>query len=83
MIPTFFGVSFAIWLVMTTAPGRPTSGAGGPGAGAGDGGAQEGDRAGTNVSERTFRQQFALNRPRFLNSWVGLEKDEIRDLIPQ
>jgi peptide/nickel transport system permease protein len=80
MIPTFFGVSLAIWLVMTTAPGRPSSGQGGEGAGAEPGAKMEG-RAGKNISERIFRHQFGLNRPRFWNSWVGLEKDEVRQLV--
>lgn len=81
MIPTFFGVSLAIWLVMTTAPGRPTSGqAGGGGAGA-DPGANMSGREGRNVSERIFREQFGLNRPRFWNGWVALEPSEVRALV--
>jgi peptide/nickel transport system permease protein len=81
MIPTFFGVSLAIWLVMTTAPGRPSTGQGqGPGQGAEPGAKMEG-RAGRNVSERIFRHQFGLNRPRFWNNWVGLDEDEVRDLV--
>lgn len=82
MIPTFIGVSFAIWLVMTSAPGRPTSGqaGGGQGAGADPGGNMEG-REGRNVSERIFRDQFGLNRPRFWNDWVALEPAEVRRLV--
>ncbi len=81
MIPTFFGVSLAIWLVMTSAPGRPTSGQSqGPGGGA-DGGSKMEGRAGKNVSERIFRHQFGLNRPRFWNDWVALEKDEVLGLV--
>ncbi|MDF1701232.1 MAG: ABC transporter permease [Planctomycetota bacterium] len=82
MIPTFFGVSMAIWLVMVMAPGRPTSrgGGGGQGAGADPGGKMEG-REGRNVSERIFRDQFGLNRPLFWNNWVGLEKAEMQALI--
>lgn len=79
MIPTFFGVSLAIWLVMTMAPGRPTSGAAkGPGA---EPGASMESKAGKNVSERIFRHQFGLNRPRFFNTWVYLDKDDLRELV--
>ena len=80
MIPTFFGVSLALWLVMTLAPGRPSSGQAGPGAG-GEPGAKMDGKEGRNISERIFRHQFGLNRPRFLNDWVGLEKQEVRDRI--
>lgn len=80
MIPTFFGVSLAIWLVMTAAPGRPTSGAS-PSSEAGQDGAAQGDRAGQNESERIFRHQFGLNRPRFWNNWVGLEKEDVKFLV--
>ena len=79
MIPTFFGVSLAIWLVMTTAPGRPSSGqSAGPG---GDPGASQESRAGKNVSERIFRHQFGLNRPRFFNGWVSLSTEDVRELV--
>lgn len=80
MIPTFFGVSLALWLVMTLAPGRPSSGQAGPGAGGEPGAKMEG-REGRNISERIFRHQFGLNRPRFFNTWVGLEKDEVMSHI--
>ncbi|MDJ0521083.1 MAG: ABC transporter permease subunit, partial [Planctomycetota bacterium] len=75
MIPTFFGVSLALWLVMTLAPGRPSSGQQGPGQG--EPGAKMEGREGRNISERIFRHQFGLNRPRFLNTWVGLDKAEV------
>ncbi|MDA1195273.1 MAG: ABC transporter permease [Planctomycetota bacterium] len=79
MIPTFFGVSMAIWLVMVLAPGRPSSGQGQ--AAGGEPGAKMEGRAGRNVSERIFRHQFGLNRPLFVNGWVAIEPAEVQELI--
>ena len=77
MIPTFLGVSIVIWLVMTFAPGEPASGdsQGGFGADISEG-SQDRDR--TNLNQRLFRQQFALDRPRLLNTWTGLDADDLR-----
>ena len=76
MIPTFIGVSFMIWLVMTFAPGEPSSGdsQGGFGADTSEG-SQDRDR--TNLNQRLFRQQFSLDRPRFLNTWPGLDAEDV------
>jgi ABC-type dipeptide/oligopeptide/nickel transport system permease component len=77
MIPTFLGVSVVIWLVMTFAPGEPASGdsQGGFGADISEG-SQDRDR--TNLNQRLFRQQFALDRPRLLNTWTGLDADDVK-----
>ena len=82
MIPTFFGVSMAIWLVMVMSPGRPSSGAAGGGGGAGaEPGAKMEGREGRNVSERIFRDQFGLNRPLFFNDWPWLDAEDLRPFV--
>lgn len=77
MIPTFFGVSFMIWLVMTLAPGEP----GGDqmrGSFGADATQDLENRERENLSQRMFREQFALNRPRFWNDWATLDAEEVR-----
>lgn len=76
MIPTFLGVSFMIWLVMTLAPGEP-AGAGQQKGFGEDSTSDQENRERENQSARMFREQFALNRPRFWNDWTGLETDEV------
>ncbi len=79
MIPTFLGVSLMIWLVMTSAPGEPAGGK--QQQFGGDGGSEMDNRDRENRSARMFREQFALNRPRFYNDWTGLEPQQIREAI--
>ena len=80
MIPTFFGISFAIWLVMTLAPGEPDK----PG-GAGDFGSDPTaalrDLETSNKNVRLFRSQFNLDRPRFWNDWTSLTKEEVEHAV--
>lgn len=76
MIPTLFGISLILWLVMVAAPGRPSGG----GAGFGDT-ESKGDPAkdlAKAESEFLFRRQFALDRPVFWNGWTGLDVDDVR-----
>jgi len=77
MIPTFIGVSFMIWLVMTLAPGEP-GGEQGRGAFGQDSTKNLENRERENISQRMFREQFALNRPRFWNDWTSLDEAEVR-----
>jgi peptide/nickel transport system permease protein len=78
MIPTFLGVSLMIWLVMTLAPGEP-GGEEGRGDFGSDPSQNTENRERQNQSQRMFREQFALNRPRFWNDWTSLGKDEVRE----
>jgi len=81
MIPTFFGISLVIWLVMGAAPGRPGT--------KGRGFGEEQDRldqdplkaAEEDEAQRLFLRQFGLDRPPFFNSWLWLEKEEVRQLV--
>ena len=77
MIPTFIGVSFAIWLVMTMAPGKPSSQSGGsPMERAGNSDLGRMERQ--DLNDRIFKKQFALDRPRFINTWTGLTTNEVQ-----
>ena len=78
MIPTFLGISLLIWLVMTMAPGEPAGGQTGPSDGTGGDAAdaESGDK-----SQRNFRKQFGLDRPRFYNDWASLGKEEVLESI--
>jgi peptide/nickel transport system permease protein len=81
MIPTFFGISMVIWLVMLAAPGRP----GGKGRGFGE----EQDRldadpsklAEENEAQKLFLRQFGLDRPPFFNNWLWLKPQHVRAVV--
>jgi peptide/nickel transport system permease protein len=76
MIPTFLGISFMIWLVMTLAPGEPEK----PGASGGFGAdptAALSDLESADKNVRLYRRQFNLDRPTFWNGWTGLTKEEV------
>ena len=71
MIPTFFGISLVIFLVMNLAPGHP-------------GGQQASEdlsasvRGGdTQESHRIFREQFGLDRPVLFNDRIWLERADV------
>jgi ABC-type dipeptide/oligopeptide/nickel transport system permease component len=79
MVPTFVGISFALWLVMTLAPGEPDrSGGSGPAGGAAEG---MGDREEQDRNVLVYRRQFNLDRPRFWNAWTGLEEAEVEEAV--
>ncbi|MCC7136904.1 MAG: ABC transporter permease [Planctomycetes bacterium] len=76
MVPTLFGISLVLWLVMLAAPGRP----GGDGAGFGET-ETKGDPTkdiAKGESEFLFRRQFALDRPVFWNGWTSLTVADVR-----
>jgi len=75
MIPTFFGISLLLFLILNLAPGRP-------------GAQQSGDIAQsmrgevTQESYRIFREQFHLDKPVLFNTRFLLTREEIeRDLV--
>jgi peptide/nickel transport system permease protein len=80
MIPTFMGISLAIWLVMTLAPGEPDKPGGGGDFGA-DPSASLSNLETNNKNVRMFRRQFNLDRPRFWNGWTTLAKDEVAEAV--
>ena len=82
MIPTVFGISLVVWLVMVLSPGR----LGGSGGGMGQGSMEDLGKDATklaqeNEAERLFRRQFGLDRPAFFNFWYDLSADDIREEI--
>jgi len=71
MIPTFFGISLILFVILNLAPGRP--------------GAQQGSDLGqsmrgevTQESYRIFREQFHLDKPVLFNTRFALTREEIR-----
>ena len=75
MIPTTFGITLILWLVMVAAPGRPS----GQGRAFGDTEAK-GDASkdvAKGESEFLFRRQFALDRPVLWNGWTSVDADEV------
>ncbi len=72
MIPTFFGISLVLFVILNVAPGRP-------------GKAQSGDLAqdakneATQESSRIFREQFGLDKPVLFNTRFAIELESVRD----
>lgn len=80
MVPTTFGISLILWIIMVSAPGRP--GPGGQDFQSDKGTA--GDPAkevAKGESQAIFRRQFALDRPVFFNGWTGLSKDDVKAAV--
>jgi len=81
MIPTFFGISLVIWLVMWASPGRPGT--------QGRGFGEDQDRLDQDPtkesdqgdSQKLFLRHFGLDRPPFFNDWLWLDKEEVRALV--
>lgn len=69
MVPTLFGISLVLWLVVTAAPGSPG------GRAYTDAQAQEG--AGGGESRRIFREQFNLDKPVLWNWYVSLAPEDV------
>lgn len=73
MIPTLFGISLVLWIVVTAAPGSP--------GGRTFGEAQEQEGAGGGESRRIFREQFNLDKPVLWNWYVSLEAEDILEEV--
>lgn len=73
MVPTFFMISMAVFVLVNLAPGNP---------GATGGGAegQSGDAA-TSEAVVFFKRQFALDKPVLLNTRFALSRADVRDLL--
>lgn len=72
MIPTFFGISLLVFLVLNLAPGRP-----GAQNQSGDVAAEARSEA-TQESFRLFREQFNLDKPVLLNTRFALDTRDVR-----
>jgi len=75
MIPTLFGISLILWLVMVAAPGRPSGNSAGFGETESKGDPTKDIAKGE--AEFLFRRQFALDRPVFWNGWTSLAKEDV------
>jgi peptide/nickel transport system permease protein len=73
MIPTLFGVSLVVWIVVTAAPGDPGL------APTGQEQAKQGRRS--SESRRIFRTQFNLDKPLFFNDYPSLTTDEVLEEV--
>lgn len=71
MIPTFLGISLVIFLVLNLAPGHP----GGNQLASDLAASVKG--AATDESHRIFREQFGLDRPVLLNTYIWLTREEV------
>jgi peptide/nickel transport system permease protein len=72
MIPTFFGISLVIFVILNLAPGRP-------GALASSDLAQQAKSQDTAESYRIFREQFDLDKPVLFNTRFALSRAEVLD----
>jgi peptide/nickel transport system permease protein len=74
MIPTFFGISLIVFVVLNLAPGRP-------------GAQQQADSASdqrgeaTQESYRIFREQFSLDKPTLFNLRFLLNQEEVEQAL--
>jgi peptide/nickel transport system permease protein len=71
MIPTFFGISLVVFVVLNLAPGRP----GAQGRGAELATEMRGEQ--TQETYRIFREQFNLDKPILLNTLFALDREEV------
>ncbi len=80
MIPTLFGITLIVWLLMVAAPGRPgeKTKAFGSDTGLASDPTKEREKG---ESQRLFRRQFALDRPVFYNTWTSLDPEEVRQAV--
>lgn len=77
MIPTFFAISFIVFLILNLAPGNP----GAEILGAGDGG-QSAQLAGQQQeSYRLFKEQFNLDKPILVNTRFSLGAQAVRKAL--
>lgn len=76
MIPTLFGVSLVVWVILTCAPEPPIA-AQAPGSE----GKSTGDAGGLSQSVKVFRAQYGLDRPAVLNTYYRLTPDAVRKCL--
>jgi microcin C transport system permease protein len=75
MIPTLFGISLILWIVMAASPGRPGQKA--QSFGEVNAVVDPAKERAKGESQRIFRRHFALDRPVFWNTWTDLREDEV------
>lgn len=80
MIPTTFGISLVLWVLMVSAPGRPGPNSGGFNAER-DSAADPRKDLDKDQTQALFRAQYGLDRPVFWNDWIDLDAQTVRDTI--
>jgi peptide/nickel transport system permease protein len=80
MVPTLFGITMIVWLLMVASPGRPGTQASAGGSDSGAAMDPSKERA-KGESQRIFRRHFALDRPLFWNSWTDLDDDDVLEAV--
>lgn len=80
MIPTLFGISLVVWLIMVAAPGRPGEKSGGMGEDPAVNADPTKEQA-KGESQYIFRRQYALDRPVLWNDWTELSKATVLDSV--
>ncbi|MHC4134888.1 MAG: ABC transporter permease [Planctomycetota bacterium] len=73
MLPTLFGISLVLWLIVTAAPGDP--------GGEVFGEAREAGAQDAGESRRIFRAQYNLDKPLFWNHYVSLTPEKVLEAI--
>jgi len=74
MIPTFFGISLILFLILNLAPGRPGAQASGD--------LTQSMRGETTAeSYKIFREQFHLDKPVLFNTRFTLRREDVRELV--
>lgn len=76
MVPTLFGITFLVWLIMLMAPGRPGEKAQAFSSEV-SATADPTKEKSKGESQRLFRRQFALDRPVFVNEWTSLPEEDV------
>ncbi len=71
MIPTLFGISLVIFLIINMAPGKPGAAKA----------QQSGEQAGARESYRVFKEQFHLDKPILLNTRPWLKTSDIEKAL--
>ena len=74
MIPTFFGISVVVWLIMASAPvDRSSRGE----TASMEEGAEAGASGGGDEARKVFEAQFDLGKPTLLNFYYGIEQEDV------
>ena len=75
MIPTLFGVSVVVWVVLTSAPRAPITM---QASASMEQGKETKEGGGVEESVKIFRAQYGLDKPAILNTYFSLDKEEVR-----
>ena len=75
MIPTLFGISMIVFVIMVAAPGRPGEKA--QAMGEVNATSDPTKEKSKGESARVFREKYRLNRPVFWNGWTSLGRDDV------